>query len=83
MWTKTSPPEKTEQNISCEDCSPDHWKHKLCYLVKVTGTASLQELFVSTHRDAERVNHFVPMMLGGGDDVVVLPVQVLYLCLKY
>lgn len=51
--------------------------------MKVAGTASLQELFVSTHRDAERVNHFVPMMLGGGDDVVVLPVQVLYLCLKY
>lgn len=41
--------------------------------MKVAGTSSLQELFVSTHGDAERVDHLVPIMLCFGDDVPVLP----------
>lgn len=53
-----------------------------CYLVEVTGTAALQELFVSTHRDAECVDHLVPMMLCCGDDVLILCVQILDLSLK-
>lgn len=50
--------------------------------MKVAGTSSLQELFVSTHRDAESVDHLVPMMLCCGDDVTVLSVELLDLFLK-
>lgn len=53
-----------------------------CYLVKVAGTSSLQELFVSTHGDAERIDHLVPMMLCCGDDVTVLSGELLDLSLK-
>lgn len=53
-----------------------------CYLVKVAGTSSLQELFVSTHGDAKCVNRLVPMMLCCDDDVTVLPVELLDLSLK-
>lgn len=51
-------------------------------LVEMAGASSLQELFESTHRDAERVDHLVPMMLCCGDDVNVLLVQILDLFLK-
>lgn len=47
--------------------------------MKVTGTSTLQELFVSTHRDAERVDHLVPEMLCSSDDVAILSVKVLCL----
>lgn len=47
------------------------------YLVEVTRTASLQELFVTTHRDTECVNHLVPMMLCSGNDVTIVCVKVL------
>lgn len=50
--------------------------------MKVAGTSSLQELFVSTHRDAECVDHLVPMMLCCVDDVTVLSVELLDLFLK-
>jgi len=64
----------------------DYWGNyegiALCYLMEVAGTSSLQELFVSTHRDAERVDHFVAEVLCCGDDVPVLSEQVLYLRLE-
>ena len=50
--------------------------------MKVAGASSLKELFISTHRDAERVNHLVPMMLRCGDDVVVVSVEILDFSLK-
>ncbi len=50
--------------------------------MKVAGTSSLQELFVSTHRDAERVDYLIPMMLCGRHDVLVLSVELLDLSLE-
>lgn len=50
--------------------------------MKVAGTSSLQELFVSTHCDTKRVDHLVPMILCCGDDVVVLFVEILDFSLK-
>lgn len=50
--------------------------------MKVAGAPTLHELLVSTHCDAERVDCLVPMMHCGGDDVLVLPVEVLDLSLK-
>lgn len=64
------------------------WTHfletviKSLNLVEVAGAPSLQELFVSAHRDAERVDHLVPIMLCCGDDVNVFFVQMLNLFLK-
>ncbi len=53
-----------------------------CYLMKVAGTPSLQELFVSPHRDTECVDHLIPMMISCGDDVLVLFVELLDLSLE-
>lgn len=52
------------------------------YLMKVTGTLPLQELFVPTHGDAEGVNHLIPMMLSCVDNVTILSVEFLDLPLK-
>lgn len=52
------------------------------YLVEVTGTSSLQELFVASHGDAQGVYGLIPMMLCCGNDVAVLPVELLDLSLK-
>lgn len=50
--------------------------------MKVARTSSLQELFVPAHGDAESVNHLIPMVLCCGDDVTVLPIELLDLSLK-
>lgn len=50
--------------------------------MKVAGASTLQELFVSTHRDAERVDHLISIVLCSGDDVLVLPVELLDRFLK-
>lgn len=50
--------------------------------MEVAGAAPLQELFVSTHGDAESVDHLVLQLLGHGEDFQVLSEQSLDLSLK-
>lgn len=52
------------------------------HLVEVAGTSSLQELFVSTHGDAEGVNRLVPQTRCSDQNVLVDSEEVLDLRLN-
>lgn len=50
--------------------------------MEVAGAASLQELLVASHGDAEGVDGLVAVSLCGRDQGLVLPVQLLDLALR-
>lgn len=50
--------------------------------MEMAGTSPLQELLVPAHGDAKCVYHLIPILLCCGNDLVVLPVELLYSPLK-